>query len=381
MIEAFMEWLSESDHKLNLTVSAILVVCGIVGYLFARRRMLRHDATRSRRANVRIMGYIILLLELAILTKVWISSKGALSGDLYQSIYMTLLAAVITYLISISLQKVFLRNATTIEMRHKIRRAIIWGGLFVFIISAALIWAGHLGNISVFLGIIGAGIALSLQESLLCMVGWLLVIIKKPFDIGDRIEVMDKLGDVIDISLFQTSLLEVGNWVKADQSTGRMMIIPNSHFFRQTIFNYTKGFPFIWNELTTVVTFESDWKLAKEIMFEQASEEADKIESEVNRQISEMQREYAIHYENLRPIVYTSIADQGVELTLRYLSPVRQRRTTAHRISESILDAFIGHPTIDFAYPTTRIFRNNEEGKDELKPKDNNPGKGTFSTK
>ncbi|MHC4873316.1 MAG: mechanosensitive ion channel family protein [Planctomycetota bacterium] len=366
MIDNITDWFSVSTNQINLIVSALLVICGAAGYLVARKKILKGESSSAKATRVRVFGYIIILLVTAVLMKIWLTTKGLLGGDLYQSIYTTILAAVTIYFAAISLERVFLRKVTEIELRHKIRRTIFWVGLLAFIVIALLIWAGRLGNISVFLGIVGAGIALGLQETLLCMAGWLLVIVKKPFDIGDRIEVTDQIGDVIDISLFQTTLLEVGNWVKADQSTGRMLIIPNSVFYRQPALNYTKGFPFIWNELSTVVTFESDWQEAKKIMLDQAMEESDKIESEINRQISDMQNQYAIHYDNFTPIVYTSIADHGVQLTLRYLSPARKRRSTEHRISESILDAFISHKSIDFAYPTTRIYRNNEEGK--IKP-------------
>ena len=136
---------------------------------------------------------------------------------------------------------------------------------------------------------------------------------------------------------------------------------------RHAIHNYTKGFPFVWDEFAAVVTFESDWEQAEGLMLEQAEGEADKIEAEVKRRIEQMQQRYAIHYEQLRPTVYTSIADNGVRLTLRYLTPVRMRRAITHRISQNVLRSFLEHPRIDFAYPTTRWFRNPDEGKPGLK--------------
>jgi small-conductance mechanosensitive channel len=127
--------------------------------------------------------------------------------------------------------------------------------------------------------------------------------------------------------------------------------------------NYTKGFPFIWNEQTIVVTFESDWKRAKAIILQQAQEEAEKIETEVRRQIQTMQSEYAIRYRHLTPIVYTQIADQGVALTLRYLCPVRKRRGMAHAVNEGILEDFAREPDIELAYPTTRFYDAQREHK------------------
>lgn len=288
--------------------------------------------------------------------------------DSNNQIVLTLMAVVGVYVLMTVVRRVLLSKTTNVAARHKIRRGITWSGFIVFAITALFIWVRQVGNLGMFLGIIGAGIALSLQETLLCIASWVLILIKKPFDIGDRIEVDGRIGDVIDIAPFHFSVLEVGNWVKADQSTGRILILPNSSVMRLGVYNYTKGFPFVWNEISTIVTFESDWRVAKDIILQQAVEESEKVSEEVGQLINDMQRQYAIHYERLEPIVYTTIAENGVELTLRYLSVVRQRRSTTHRISEAILDALIGHPKIDFAYPTTRMFRNCVEGKEQLRP-------------
>ena len=288
--------------------------------------------------------------------------------DSNNQIILTIVAAVAIYAVARVLRRALLSRAVNLEKRHSVRRTVSWISVLFFIAVTALIWARQIGSLGVFLGIIGAGLALSLQEALLCVAGWMLIITKRPFAVGDRVEINKRIGDVIDVSVFQVTLLEVGNWVEADQSTGRILILPNSDVFRHGICNYTKGFPFIWNEFSTVVTFESDWRTAKELMLKQAEEEAEKIEEQVSRQITDMQRQYAIQYERFGPIVYTSIADNGVQLALRYLSPVRERRATTHRIAEGILDAFAEQTKIDLAYPTTRMFRTTEEGKEHLRP-------------
>jgi len=279
-------------------------------------------------------------------------------------ILMTGIAALVLYVAAEGVRRALLRHITMLEARHKIRRAVSWTTIFLFLVITGLIWAPQIGNLGLLISILGAGLALSLQETLLCLAGWALIMLRKPLDIGDRVEIDGRKGDVIDIDVFQTTLLEVGNWVDGDQSTGRIWILPNSAAFRYSIYNYTKGFPFIWNEFSTIVTFESDWQAAKEIMLKQAQEEADKMEVEVRRQIQAMQKRYAIvQYDRLTPIVYTGIADNGVKLTLRHLTEVRQRRATMHRVSEAILEAFLAAPRIDFAYPTTRFFENPTEGK------------------
>jgi small-conductance mechanosensitive channel len=152
----------------------------------------------------------------------------------------------------------------------------------------------------------------------------------------------------------------VGNWVDADQSAGRVVHLPNSVVFTQHLYNYTQGFPFIWNELPILVTFESDWRRAKGILQRLASEQARDMGTRVAEFIRRMKHDYPIRYENLTPIVYTAVRDSGVLLTIRYLTEVRARRKTAMDLYEGVLAAFADEPQIEFAYPTYRMFRGPE---------------------
>ena len=161
--------------------------------------------------------------------------------------------------------------------------------------------------------------------------------------------------------LFFTTLLEIGNWVDADQSTGRIVHIPNGKIFTQPVFNFTRGFEHIWHEIKVVVTYESDWERGKEIMLEAASDKKWDIGDNLKKRINKMSRRYMIHFEKLTPFVWTRIVDFGVELTLRYLTEARKRRSTQDEISRLILDRFGKDSTIDFAYPTYRVFRRGEE--------------------
>ena len=98
------------------------------------------------------------------------------------------------------------------------------------------------------------------------MVGWCFILIRQPFKVGDRIQIGKVAGDVIDIRFFNFQLNEIGNWVDADQSTGRIIHIPNGIVFTEPQANYTAGFQYIWNEIPVLVTFESDWKKAKQLL-------------------------------------------------------------------------------------------------------------------
>ncbi|MEX2585313.1 MAG: mechanosensitive ion channel family protein, partial [Balneolaceae bacterium] len=194
---------------------------------------------------------------------------------------------------------------------------------------------------------------------------------KKPFEVGDRIQVADDRGDVIDIRLFKFSLLEIGNWVHADQSTGRVVHIPNRMIFAHSIANYTSQIEFIWNEIEVIVTFESDWRRAKTVLEEIAEELLGNLIQDAEQQVKRRSVSYLIHYQFLTPIVYSEVVGNGVRLTLRHLTHPRSRRSTNMLIWEEILTRFEKEQKIDYAYETVRIYRNPKEGKPGLR---NKPG-------
>ncbi|RKY95964.1 MAG: mechanosensitive ion channel family protein, partial [Candidatus Hydrothermota bacterium] len=177
-------------------------------------------------------------------------------------------------------------------------------------------------------------------------------------------------GDVIDIRIFEFSILEIGNWVNADQSTGRVIHVPNGLVMKQTLANYSQGLQYIWNEVPVLITFESDWKKAKEILFRIAEKHALHLSKAAEKRLKEAARKYMIYYTKLTPTVYTSVEDSGVLLTLRYLCEPRKRRDTEQAIWEDVLTEFSKCDDIDFAYPTQRFYDNILEGKPGTKPPD-----------
>jgi len=145
--------------------------------------------------------------------------------------------------------------------------------------------------------------------------------------------------------------------VDDDQSTGRLVNVPNSAVFKQENFNYDRGFEYIWNEIRVLVTFESDWKRAKEIMLGHAHKVVEGKEEIVKKKIKAMSSPYMIHYGELTPIVYSKIKDSGVELTLRYLTEAKKRRATQDVLSQEILDDFEKEEKVNFAYTTYWIVK------------------------
>jgi small-conductance mechanosensitive channel len=155
--------------------------------------------------------------------------------------------------------------------------------------------------------------------------------------------------------------------VDADQSTGRIIHIPNGMVFTRTQSNYSSGFKFIWNEIGILLTFESNWTKAKELMLKIVSEHAKELSADAEKRIIEASKKYMIFYQYLTPIVYTSVKDSGIMLTMRYVCDPRKRRITEHEIWEDVLRAFATHVDIEFAYPTLRYYtRPDEKGDSPL---------------
>ena len=261
------------------------------------------------------------------------------------------------YLIAGLIVRIINKKVTNLKRRHSARKTTLYITALIVMGAIALIWVKNLRTLTVVISVIGAGLVVALQEVILCVAGWFLILFKRPFEPGDRIEMGGVKGDVIDVTLFQTYMLEIGNWVGEDQSTGRVVHVSNSQVFRAPVHNYTRGFDFIWNEIKIMVTFESDWKKAEAIMLRHAKREDEKIAERVSQLIRKMSESYLIYYEKLTPIVYVKVVGFGVELSLRYLVEAKMRRHTQDELCRAILDEFRKDKTINFAYPTYRLVK------------------------
>jgi small-conductance mechanosensitive channel len=233
-----------------------------------------------------------------------------------------------------------------------------WVGYVVTLIGVlglARIWFGGTGGLGTYLGILSAGIAIALASVLENLAGWVFLVSRRPFRVGDRIEIEGMAGDVVDIRAFRFSMLEIRNWVDADQSTGRLVHVPNGRVFTKALANFTEGFPYIWDEIAVMVTFESDWHRAERIVTEALGAHApDTNDPAIVNAIRDAGHQYLIRYRHLTPTTYVKAAASGVTIAGRYLVGVRSRRSVSDAMWRTILDAFAAEPTVDLAYPTTR---------------------------
>lgn len=284
-----------------------------------------------------------------------IASHLHVSTEIVRNVGISLLLLVSLFLLKEILISVIAKKTENPQTVYFAKRMIGYGYGILLIILLAGVWIKGFGSIGTYIGIVSAGLAIALHETLANIAAWLFIIWKKPFSIGDRIQIGDTKGDVIDIRMFQFSLVEVGNWVNAEQSTGRVMHIPNNMVVKEKLANYHAGFTHIWNEIGVLITFESDWRKAKKILETIAKEKVGYVAAEAEQEIHRAASEYMIYFRKLTPAVYLSTKDSGIMLSIRYVILPRKRRGSEQEIWEAILTEFEKHPDIDLAYPTTRF--------------------------
>jgi small-conductance mechanosensitive channel len=287
-----------------------------------------------------------------------------ISAETQWNIVLTLLVALALVLVRRAMLIVVDRRVRDRAARYRWSKVTAYGTFVVGVLVLVQVWFTAIRSLGTFLGLLSAGLAIALKDLVADLAGWMFILWRRPFEPGDRIQIGAHAGDVVDIRIFAFTVMEIGNWVAADQSTGRLIHLPNQSVFTQPLANYTASFPFLWNELPVTVTFESDWRRAKELLETIAREEVGDVAAEAERTLTQTSQRFLIHYRTLTPAVYTEVIDSGVNLTIRYLCHPRKRRGTAEALWERILDRLHAEDGIDFAYPTHRVFLNALEGKE-----------------
>lgn len=243
------------------------------------------------------------------------------------------------------------------EKRHRYRKRVAYTIAAVVVLGLGIAFFERLREIGTLLGFIGAGLAIALREYLAAFLAWFYILGQRTIALGSRIEVGDVRGDVIDIGVLKITLVEVRGEGLGEQSSGRLVTVPNFKILTDPVFHFTTGSPFVWDEIDFTVTFESDWERARTIVEELGVETFQPHREEIESGFRRLESDYAFRYGATTPIVYTSIGASGINLRLRYLTHVRQRRGNRDLISRRVLQRFREEPNIELAYPTSRVYR------------------------
>jgi len=226
------------------------------------------------------------------------------------------------------------------DTRYRLRKFITFLSYVVVILILSIIFSDRLGGLTVALGVAGAGVAFALQEVIASFAGWFAVTFAGFYKPGDRVQLGGIKGDVIDVSFLRTTVMEVGEWVKGDQYTGRVVRIANSFVFKEPVFNYSGDFPFLWDEITVPVEYGGDHRLAREILLKVATEVVGDYSVGAAQAWTDFSKQYLLEDAFTDPMVTLIADDNWMEFTVRYVVGFKSRRGTKDALFTRILDEF-----------------------------------------
>ena len=215
----------------------------------------------------------------------------------------------------------------------------------VFFVS---IWFDNPARLATGAGLIGAGLAFAMQKVVTSFAGYIVILRGKTFNVGDRITMGGVRGDVIALNFIQTVIMEMGEppavqqddpgmWIHSRQYSGRIVTISNAEIFEQPVYNYTRDFPFIWEEMLLPVSFRDDRKKAEEIMLAAVRKHTEDISKLAEPELAQLKSRYFIEPDQTQPRVFLRITDNWVELAVRFLCRTHDIRGLKDRISREML--------------------------------------------
>jgi small-conductance mechanosensitive channel len=187
-------------------------------------------------------------------------------------------------------------------------------------------------------GVVGAGVAFALQEVIASFAGWVAISLGQFYKPGDRVQLGGIMGDVIDVGVLRTTLMECGDRVKADLYNGRIVRIANSFVFKEPVFNYSGDFPFVWDEITVPVKYGSDRTLARDIFQRVVDEVVGEYIIPAKAEWNKMVHKYLIEEQRIEPAVTLIANDNWLEFTIRYVVDYKRRRGIKDQLFTQILD-------------------------------------------
>jgi len=274
----------------------------------------------------------------------------------YLKLFYTFAALTVAYFIlMLLLEGVVIKTIRVAKSKYSFKKMISVIYYAVLWVALTFIWIENLQSLLVAYGIIAAGFALAMQDVFRNFIGGIIVFVNKPFRVGDRIEINSKCGDVLDIGILYTTLLEIKEWIKGDQATGRTIKIPNSYVLSNVVNNYTEDHEFIWDEISLPITYDSDWKEAQERIVKIIADETKEVIERSNGEIAKLEEKYYLDKRPTEPSVFLTLTDNWINLSARYVTETRKRRIINNRLSRLILDEIQKSKSIKIASQTLNV--------------------------
>lgn len=226
------------------------------------------------------------------------------------------------------IQKKLFTKIDNVDNRYKAKKFGSFLGYIITIIFITIVYSNKLGGLTVAFGVAGAGIAFALQEVIASFAGWLAIMFGDFYKTGDRVQLGGIKGDVMDIGVLRTTIMETGQWVDGDLYNGRIVLIANSYIFKEPVFNYSGDFPFLWDEIKVPIQFGSNYEKANQIILNVGLEVAGDLTLESKEKWNSLQKKYLLENAQTEPMVSLIANDNWVEFTLRYVVRYNKRRAT-----------------------------------------------------
>lgn len=251
-------------------------------------------------------------------------------------LYNPTVGKIVTFLIGVAfiwilinlLQKRLFTKIKSNDNRYKAKKISSFIGYVLTIIFLTIVFSDKLGGFTVALGVAGAGIAFALQEVIASFAGWLAIMFGGFYNTGDRVQLGGIKGDVMDIGVLRTTIMETGQWVDGDLYNGRIVLIANSYVFKEPVFNYSGDFPFLWDEIKIPIQYGSDYEIAQDIIMNAGNSIAEELTEASKQQWHSLQNKYRLEEAQTEPMVSLVANDNWAEYTLRYVVGYKKRRAT-----------------------------------------------------
>lgn len=285
----------------------------------------------------------------------WIGNDYFPGEYLYQ-LSLTLLTIAGLYLfVRIIAAEFLLRKMKDKLVRYSLNKVITILSAAVAIVVIIHIWFPDTQSFIVAVGVIGAGIVIALQDVFKNFAGGILILTGNLYQVGDRIEIGGETGDVMDIGIMNTTMMELRGWINGDQSTGRITSIPNGKVITTPVHNYTKDHSFLWDEIMIPITYSSNWQKAKEVILDIVTHETADIVMQAEAEIEKIGENYYLPKRMVEPAVYLTPTDNWISFHVRYVTHLKERRQFRTRLSELILQKVQEYPDISISSTTTTI--------------------------
>lgn len=228
------------------------------------------------------------------------------------------------------------------DARYRVRKFVVFAGYAVVILFVTVLFEDRLGRVSFALGVAGAGVVVALQDVIASFAGWFAIGLSNLYTVGHRIQIGDTKGDVIDISIMRTTVMETGSWVSRDLYSGRVVRIPNSYVLKGLVFNYSQGFRFVWDEIKVLLTTNSDQHLAREVLLRVAKEIVAGYMAEAERSWKKVADNFRLENPRLEPSVSLVVNGGSLEFTLSYIVDYTNRTSMKDRLFTQIVEEVTG---------------------------------------